>query len=174
MASLLRRLAPAVLVTGAAVAVVSLFDPALAGGGTGPSDAGGLSPAPRPSTSGTPKPAPTSAADPSATPAPSASDTSSSSGGGCDTAQEVDGPSIRTRFGPVQVAANVTADGQVCDVYAIAYPTGDRRSAQISDYAIPRLDASATKSGLDFQWISGATYTSDGYYSSLQALLDSL
>lgn len=185
MASLFRRIAPAVLVTGAAVAVVSLFDPALAGGGTPTPDGGGLSPVPRPSstpsahsggggTSGSKADA-GSTAGTSANPAPtpSTSDAPATSGG-CDAAQEVDGPMVRTRFGPVQVAANVTADGQVCQVYAIAYPTQDRRSAQISDYAIPRLDASATKAGINFQWISGATYTSDGYATSLQALLDSL
>ena len=83
---------------------------------------------------------------------------------------------ISTRWGPVQVVA--TVDGtKVCEVHAVQWPNGDGRSAQISSYAIPQLDASATayfQDGTQFQYVSGATYTSDGYVQSIQSILDKL
>lgn len=95
------------------------------------------------------------------------------SGSTCDSPQQVTGPSVTTRWGPVQVQANV-ADGKLCSVNAIAWPDGDRKSAEISDYSIPILDSAASSQGTAFDSISGATYTSEGYRSSLQQLLDSL
>jgi uncharacterized protein with FMN-binding domain len=85
----------------------------------------------------------------------------------------VDGQTIQTRWGPVQVEATVV-DGAVCEVHAISWPSGDGRSQMINAYAIPQLDAMATASPTSFDYISGATYTSDGYHQSLQSILDSL
>jgi len=73
----------------------------------------------------------------------------------------------------VQVAATI-ANGELCDVHAVVWPDSDRRSSEISQFAIPVLDASASKQGVEFDAVSGATYTSDGYRQSLQQLLDSL
>ena len=60
----------------------------------------------------------------------------------CDTADAVTGPSVQTRWGPVQVAATI-ANGELCEVHATVWPDGDNRSAMISQYAIPELDAMA-------------------------------
>ena len=54
------------------------------------------------------------------------------------------------------------------------WPDGDRRSVEINQYAIPQLDAMATSQGVQFDGVSGATYTTEGYRESLQQLLDSL
>ena len=101
--------------------------------------------------------------------------TGSTGSGGvtCENAEQVTGPSVTTRWGPVQVQAAI-ANGKLCSVNALVWPDGDRKSAEISDNVIPRLDAMASEQGTAFDSISGATYTSEGYRNSLQQLLDSL
>lgn len=93
---------------------------------------------------------------------------------GCAATIGVTGAAADTPWGPVQVAAEVAADGTLCDVSAVVYPNRDRKSASINAYAIPVLDAAATAEGIRFDAVSGATYTSEAYRDSLQALLDSL
>ena len=146
MAGLARRLAPAAALGSLAVVIVGIADPALAG-----HDA-------------------TAAVDQS-----TAATTQSESSGGTssDAAQTVTGPSVETRWGPVQVAATISG-GSLTEVHAVVWPDGDRRSAEISQYAIPLLDSMATSQGLQFDGVSGATYTTEGYRESLQQLLDSL
>ena len=87
----------------------------------------------------------------------------------------VDGPTVQTRWGPVQVEASVTPSGQICAVDAIQSPGGRGRSISINSYAVPILDQDAlTAQGATFNGVSGATITSRGYKQSLQALLDGL
>jgi uncharacterized protein with FMN-binding domain len=83
----------------------------------------------------------------------------------------VTGTAASTRYGPVQVQITVT-NGQVTNVDAVVYPTESRRDAQINAYAIPQLntEAVAAKSA-KIDMISGATYTSAGYITSLQSAL---
>jgi uncharacterized protein with FMN-binding domain len=82
------------------------------------------------------------------------------------------GDAAMTRYGPVQVQVTVK-DGAVTNVAATEYPMSDPRDAQINSYAIPQLDAEATSAGsTNIDMVSGATYTSDGYLSSLQSALD--
>jgi uncharacterized protein with FMN-binding domain len=151
MASLARRLAPAAALGGLALVIVGVADPALAGRttatATGSADAT--------TQSGTVTGSTTTAAT------------------GCDTGQAVTGESVMTRWGPVQVAGPV-ANGKLCEAHAVVWPSGDGRSIQINDYAIPQLDAQAAQSGTQFDGVSGATYTSEGYRQSLQSILDSL
>ena len=160
MAGLARRLAPAAALGGLALIVVGVADPALAGRtdatATGVEAQG---------TSVTQSD--TSASRDTTTDAPA--DTAAT----CETGEEVTGPSITTRWGPVQVAATI-ADGQLCDVHAVVWPDGDRKSSEISAYVIPILDEQASLYGTEFDGISGATYTTEGYRESLQQLLDSL
>jgi uncharacterized protein with FMN-binding domain len=84
----------------------------------------------------------------------------------------VTGSVVNTRYGPIQVA--ITTDGSsITDVSVLQYPTGDPRSSQISNAALPRL----IQSTLDAQsaqvdMVSGATFTSVGYQQSLQSALD--
>ncbi|WP_309647498.1 MULTISPECIES: FMN-binding protein [Nocardioides] len=83
------------------------------------------------------------------------------------------GPVINTRYGPVQVEV-VVAGGRITDVKALQLPTGGQ-SGQIADYSQPllRREAIAAQSA-GIHAVSGATYTSQGYASSLQSALDQL
>jgi len=82
------------------------------------------------------------------------------------------GPAVQTRWGPVQVEALVSAEGKVCDVKAVQSPDGARRSIAINAEALPILHDRAVQSGTAFDAVSGATITSEGYRSSLQAIVD--
>ncbi|MCK2036775.1 FMN-binding protein [Microbacterium sp. SSW1-49] len=82
------------------------------------------------------------------------------------------GASSQTRYGPVQVQLTVSG-GRITDVRAIDYPDGNGRDRQINGTAIPRLVSETLQSqSAQIQMVSGATYTSDGYRSSLQSAID--
>ena len=73
----------------------------------------------------------------------------------------------------MQVAATVV-DGKICQARAVVYPDGDRKSVFINQRALPLINAAVVEQGVEFDAVSGATVTSEGYRQSLQALLDSL
>jgi uncharacterized protein with FMN-binding domain len=83
------------------------------------------------------------------------------------------GTSIGTRFGSVQVQVTISK-GVIADVAALQLTDRDNRSVAISNRAAPvlRSEVLAAQSA-DVQTIGGATYTCEGYLSSLQAALDS-
>ena len=82
------------------------------------------------------------------------------------------GASSQTRYGPVQVQITVSG-GQISDVQAIDYPDSNGRDRQINETAIPRLVSETMQSqNAQIQMVSGATYTSNGYLSSLQSAID--
>lgn len=84
----------------------------------------------------------------------------------------VNGTSADTRYGPVQVQLHVRA-GRIVSATAIDYPQGSGRDREINSFAIPVLQKetiAAQNARIDT--VSGATYTSDGYRTSLQAALD--
>lgn len=83
----------------------------------------------------------------------------------------VTGAAASTRYGPVQVQITLTG-GRVTAVNAVVYPTDTSRDQEINSFAIPRLnqEAVAAKSA-KIDMISGATYTSTGYITSLQSAL---
>lgn len=90
---------------------------------------------------------------------------------GC-TAAEITGRTVRTEWGPVQVAARVN-NGRVCEVRVLTYPDGDRKSVSINARALPALERQVLTAGnAQIDGISGATVTSDGYRASLQSVLD--
>jgi uncharacterized protein with FMN-binding domain len=164
MASFARRVAPAAALGGLAVVIVGVADPALAGH-TSTTATGATQQAA----------APPAGQDAPAADAPAAEDQSAgeaTTDGSC-TGDAVTGQEVMTRWGPVQVSATVSG-GSVCAVQAIEWPQGDGRSQQINAYAIPQLDAWASASPTQFDYVSGATYTSQGYHQSLQSILDSL
>ena len=83
------------------------------------------------------------------------------------------GPTISTKYGPVQVQASVDGQGLVCSAQGIVWPTADGKSIRINDQAIPLLNQWSAHSGnASFNSISGATYTSKAYKKSLQAIID--
>ena len=127
------------------------------------------------STSGTGSP-------PAAIGTPSAGGASgaSGSGGGSDAggstgtagATTVTGAAASTIYGPVQVQIMVKG-GKVTAAKAVEYPQDTPRDSQINAFAIPVLDREAASVGsAAIDMVSGATYTSRGYITSLQSALD--
>ena len=105
---------------------------------------------------------------------------SGGSGGGSDAgvgtgtaaAKTVTGSAANTIYGPVQVQI-VVKGGKVTAAKAVEYPQDTPRDSQINAFAIPVLDREAVSVGSDkIDMVSGATYTSQGYLTSLQNALD--
>ena len=82
------------------------------------------------------------------------------------------GTSEQTRFGNVQVQVTVSG-GKLTEVKALQLTDREQRSVQISNYAAPilRQEVLASQSA-NVSNVNGATYTTDGYLSSLQSALD--
>jgi uncharacterized protein with FMN-binding domain len=94
---------------------------------------------------------------------------SSGSGGSSKT---VDGSTAQTIYGPIQVDITVK-NGKITAVNVPVYPNGTFRDAQINQFALPQLiqeTISANSANIDA--VSGASYTSQGYISSLQSAVD--
>jgi uncharacterized protein with FMN-binding domain len=86
--------------------------------------------------------------------------------------QQVDGDVVGTRFGDVQIRL-VEAGGKITDIQALQLPFDRRRSNEISQYAEPILHSEAIQAqSAQIDTVSGATYTSDAYRTSLQSALD--
>lgn len=106
--------------------------------------------------------------DGSATPSASAS---ASAGAGATT-KKITGDAIQTRYGPVQVEITLTG-GKLTAVDVLQVPQDNPKDQQINDYAVPILNQEAlTAQSASIDSVSGATYTSQGYTSSLQSALD--
>lgn len=102
-----------------------------------------------------------------AAPAPSTSTT-----GAPGAVEAFNGSLINTRYGPVQVQAQIS-NGTISEVAVVAYPDGDGESRSINARALPRLRTEVlTAQDANVDTVSGATYTSNGYRQSLQAALD--
>jgi uncharacterized protein with FMN-binding domain len=83
-----------------------------------------------------------------------------------------DGDTIQTRYGPVQVQAQVQ-NGSLVAVAVVQYPDGDGKSVRINQRALPQLQSEAlTAQSAQVDTVSGATYTSDAYVTSLQSAID--
>lgn len=112
--------------------------------------------------------APSGSAAPSAS--PSAAPTPTTASGAKDGSYT--GSSAGTPFGDVQVKV-VVSGGKITDVVALQLTSDGGRSVQISNYAAPILRSEVLKSqSAKVSNVSGATYTTDGYLSSLQSALD--
>ncbi|WIB61662.1 FMN-binding protein [Curtobacterium sp. MCLR17_007] len=82
------------------------------------------------------------------------------------------GTTAQTRYGPVQVEITV-AGGKITEVTALQLTNQDGRSVAISQQAAPILRQEALQAqSAKIQAVSGATYTSDGYVTSLQSAID--
>lgn len=82
------------------------------------------------------------------------------------------GSAVQTQFGSVQVQVTL-AGGKLTEVVPLKLTDRDNRSVQISNQAAPMLrqEVLAAQSA-QVNSIGGATYTSQGYLSSLQSALD--
>lgn len=84
----------------------------------------------------------------------------------------VNGSSVDTQYGPVQVQLTVRA-GKVVKAVAIDYPQSGGRDQEINSYAVPILQKETVAAqSAKVDTVSGATFTSAGYQTSLQAALD--
>jgi uncharacterized protein with FMN-binding domain len=77
-----------------------------------------------------------------------------------------------TRYGPVQVQVTVSG-GKITDVKALQLTNAEQRSIEISNEAAPilRSEVLAAQSA-SVATVSGATFTTEGYLTSLQSALD--
>ncbi|MBN9612182.1 MAG: FMN-binding protein [Actinobacteria bacterium] len=86
------------------------------------------------------------------------------------------GAATPTRYGTVQVQVTVKS-GRISAVTVPQYPSGGGRTQAINSQAIPQLVSetigeTTSAQSASISMISGATYTSDGYLTSLQSALD--
>jgi uncharacterized protein with FMN-binding domain len=122
------------------------------------------------------KATPTAAATASSSPQPSSSSSSakkssSSSSSSASTMKTVTGDAS-TQYGEVTLKVTISG-GKITKIEPVALPENDPRSMQISSYAEPLLRQSAlSKQSANIDAVSGATYTSNGYATALQAALD--
>jgi uncharacterized protein with FMN-binding domain len=102
----------------------------------------------------------------------SAAASGSSSSSSSAASGTVTGAAADTRWGPVQVQITV-ADGSITDVSVVQYPTSNGKDQEINARALPILIQETLKAqSASIDMVSGATYTSDGYVTSLQSALD--
>lgn len=88
------------------------------------------------------------------------------------TTRTLTGAVTSTRWGPVQVAVVLTG-GRITQVQVLQQPDANSRDREIAAYALPRLTAqTVTLQSAQVDTVSGATYTSQGYRTSLQSALD--
>jgi uncharacterized protein with FMN-binding domain len=81
------------------------------------------------------------------------------------------GATSNTVYGPVQVQIDVKGS-KIVAVRAIQLPTGTAIDAQIDAQAIPILTSETLAAqSADIQGVSGASYTSQGWYDSLVSAL---
>lgn len=82
------------------------------------------------------------------------------------------GTTTTFRFGTVTVTATISG-GRITSLTETLVSDGDRHSDQINARAVPTLKTSILDAnGADVTTVSGATYTSDAYLTSLQSALD--
>ena len=81
------------------------------------------------------------------------------------------GATANTIYGPVQVQITLS-NGKITNATALTYPTGSFRDQQINSQAIPLLvqETLAAQSS-NIQGVGGASYTSQGWYTSLVSAL---
>jgi uncharacterized protein with FMN-binding domain len=79
------------------------------------------------------------------------------------------GPSINVNYGNVQVKITVV-DGRIIDAVAVKAPSG--KNDRYTNMAVPILKAQTLAAqSANIQGASGASYTSYGWYTSLQGAL---
>jgi len=191
--ALARRLAPALALTSAGVALINVLDRPVnlsASGSAGVADIGSSADAgagqmvtgatvPAPTTTtvttttvvATTVP-PVNGAPPDTTPAPAPAPTPAACGAKKSTGSTTDIVDRNRVFGTLVVTAKFASNGELCGV-AVNFDVWDRKSVQIEQYALPKLNARAKKAkSANIQGISGATAVSRAYAASLQAAID--
>jgi uncharacterized protein with FMN-binding domain len=89
-------------------------------------------------------------------------------------AKTATGAVAQNQYGNVQVRVTV-AGGKITKVTAVQLPQSDPKSAQISQYAAPQLQSEVMAAqSAKIDGVSGASYTSQSYDTSLQSALDQI
>ena len=102
-----------------------------------------------------------------ATPAQTQNSQSAQSGGGVS--GSFTGDVINVGYGPVQVKITVS-NGKITDATAVQAPSG--RSQRFTDYSVPNLrQQTLSAQSAAINGVSGASYTSYGWYKSLISAL---
>jgi len=84
----------------------------------------------------------------------------------------VTGQTEQTRWGPVQVQITVSG-GKITEISLLQLPSSNGHDAEINATAVPVLEQETLQAqSAQIDSVSGATYTSQGYISSLQSALD--
>lgn len=145
--------------------------PAVTGGGSTPAPAASA----RAGRSGaTPTPEPVGPPAPAATPAPTTAPAGNGGNGGSGVSGTFTGQAIDTPYGTVQIAL-VVKDGTITDVQELQLPNDRRLSQQISAQAGPMLRTEVLRAQSDnINGVSGASFTSYGFYQSLQSALSQM
>ena len=79
------------------------------------------------------------------------------------------GPSVNVYYGNVQVKITVV-NGRITDAVAVKAPTG--KNDRYTNMAVPTLKAQTLKAqSANIQGVSGASYTSYGWFTSLQGAI---
>jgi uncharacterized protein with FMN-binding domain len=113
----------------------------------------------------------TSGTDPSSTAGTGTTSKSGGSGSG-GSSRTVDGSTAQTIYGPIQVDITVK-NGKITAVNVPVYPNGTFRDVQINQFALPQLiQETIAANSANIDAVSGASYTSQGYISSLQSAVD--
>ncbi|WP_338742701.1 FMN-binding protein [Actinomadura luteofluorescens] len=95
------------------------------------------------------------------------------SGGATPASGTYRGQTVDTRYGPVQVEITMSG-GHLTGVRVLRSPSENDRDREIASFALPKLTKKALAAGsAHIDTVSGATYTSEGYITSLQSALDS-
>lgn len=109
---------------------------------------------------------------PNATKTPSASAPSASPAAPAAPSGTFTGSTVQTQFGNVQVSVTI-ANGAITEVTPLQLTTRGGRSVAISNQAAPILRSEVLSAqSAHVQNVGGATYTTYGYLTSLQAALD--
>lgn len=84
-----------------------------------------------------------------------------------------DGAAVRTPYGNYQAEIIVTA-GKITDISMLQSGNSDGTSRQISGYALPQLiKAVLQKQTANVGYVSGASFTTQGFESSVQSAMQS-
>ncbi len=103
---------------------------------------------------------------------PSPTPTPAPTSGASGPTRTITGPVVTTRYGDVQLQVTLTK-GRISDITPLQLPSDLQRSAYISSVAGPILrDEALQAQSAQIDLLSGATYTSEAYAQSLQAVLD--
>lgn len=116
--------------------------------------------------------APAHASRPATSKSHPAAASSSGPGNPATTTATVAGNVTQTIYGPIQVTITVK-HGKITAASVPVYPNGSPHDQQVNSYALPQLiQETIAADSANISAVSGATYTSQGYISSLQSAID--